>query len=63
MMMIRTSDTDFAATGLKVDSVIMLHRLVTFRAVDVIGQLGTLESNRQDEVKLKLKALFDLNKA
>ena len=62
MLLVQSADSDFGKTGLKVDSVIMLHRLVTFRAVDVIGQLGALETSRRDEVKKKLKALFDLEK-
>lgn len=54
---------DFAATGLRVPSVLRLHRLVTLTTTLIRRELGRLSSDLQREVDRKLAALFDLQAA
>ncbi len=51
---------DFAGTGLRVRSVLRLHRLVTVPAKVIQRQLGVLTPNLQTEVQQRLRALFGL---
>ena len=51
---------DFAATGLRVPSVIRLHRVVTLTSALIRRELGKLSSNLQRDVDQKLAALFGL---
>ncbi|HVM47492.1 MAG TPA: type II toxin-antitoxin system PemK/MazF family toxin [Candidatus Acidoferrum sp.] len=51
---------DFAATGLRVVSVLRLHRLVTLTTALIRRELGTLSQPWQAEVAQKLSALFGL---
>jgi mRNA interferase MazF len=51
---------DFAATGLRVPSVLRLHRLVTLTSALVRRELGQLSSDLQCEVDRKLSVLFAL---
>jgi mRNA interferase MazF len=52
---------DFTATGLRVPSVIRLHRMVTLTCALIRRELGQLPSYLQGDVDRKLAALFGLN--
>jgi mRNA interferase MazF len=51
---------DFAATGLRVPSVLRLHRLVTLTTALIRRELGQLSQDLQREVDRKLATLFAL---
>lgn len=57
---LRAADAAFAATGLKVDSAVRLHRLVTIPVYLIQRQLGVLPATYQRVAEAKIKALFDL---
>ncbi len=54
------SDADFVATGLKVSSMIRLHRLMTVTKSIILRELGELSISQQTEIENKLRKLFDL---
>ena len=54
------SDADFATTGLKVSSMIRLHRLMTVTKSIVQRELGELSATQQTEIDNKLRKLFNL---
>jgi len=51
---------DFGATGLRVASVLRLHRLVTLTTALIRRDMGKLSQAWQDEVDRKLAVLFGL---
>jgi len=51
---------DFGATGLRVASVLRLHRLVTLTTTLIRRDMGKLSQAWQDEVEQKLALLFQL---
>jgi mRNA interferase MazF len=51
---------DFAATGLRVPSMLRLHRLVTLTSAIIRRELGELSADLQREADRKLAALFGL---
>ncbi len=51
---------DFAATGLRVPSVLRLHRLVTLTSALIRRELGQLSPDLQRDADRKLAALFGL---
>ncbi|HMB93043.1 MAG TPA: type II toxin-antitoxin system PemK/MazF family toxin [Rhodothermales bacterium] len=51
---------DFKETGLKVTSVVRLHRLITVSASLIVRELGSLSSDQQTEVANRLRYLFAL---
>jgi mRNA interferase MazF len=53
---------DFGETGLRVASVLRLHRLVTLTTALIRREMGKLSRAWQDEVDQKLAVLFGLNK-
>ena len=64
-----TSDTDFvihanganfAQTGLKVSSTIRLHRLMTVSKAIIRRELGELSENEHEEIKNRLRKLFQI---
>jgi mRNA interferase MazF len=55
-----TTDPDFELTGLKLDSVIRLHRLVTIPTRLIQRQLGVLPDSYQSVLEQKLRTLFNL---
>lgn len=57
---IDTKDADFAKTGLKVSSMIRLHRLMTVSKSIILRELGELPKLMKPEIKRKLKDLFEL---
>ncbi|HWD19553.1 MAG TPA: type II toxin-antitoxin system PemK/MazF family toxin [Verrucomicrobiae bacterium] len=54
------SQKDFAATGLRVPSVLRLHRLITLTSMMIRRELGQLSPDWQRDVDRKLAALFGL---
>lgn len=59
-LQILTSDADFSYTGLKVDSAIRLHRLVTIPTYLVKKQLGDLPISYHRQLEQKIKTLFQV---
>ncbi|MEA3187065.1 MAG: mRNA interferase MazF [Chthoniobacter sp.] len=54
------SSADFAHTGLRVHSVLRLHRMVTVPARIIQRQLGVFTPNLQTGVQQRLRKLFSL---
>jgi mRNA interferase MazF len=59
-LLLEPSHKDFAATGLRVPSVLRLHRLVTLTSGMIRRELGGLSHDLQREVDRKLVMLFGL---
>jgi mRNA interferase MazF len=59
-IVIEPTQRDFAATGLRVPSVLRLHRLVTLTSAVIRRELGELSPDLQHDVDRKLVALFGL---
>jgi mRNA interferase MazF len=59
-ILLDASQKDFVATGLRVPSVLRLHRLVTLTSAIIRRELGQLSVDLQREVDRKLAALFGL---
>lgn len=59
-LLILASDPDFSQTGLKVNSAIRLHRLITIPTSIIRRQLGELPAKDRTETEKKLRKLFDL---
>ena len=59
-LLLDSSSADFARTGLRVRSVLRLHRMVTVPAKIIQRQLGIFPPNLQAEVQQRLRALFAL---
>lgn len=59
-IIIYKKDSDFSVTGLKVDSVIKLHRIVTIPKNLIRKQLGELSPELAFIVSDKLKSLFKI---
>lgn len=57
---IDSKDVDFAQTGLKGDSMVRLHRLMTSSKSIIKRQLGELSNNQQTEIENRLRKLFEL---
>lgn len=59
-LIIDASDSDFVATGLRVSSMLQLHRLMTATTAFVKRELGQLSPKMATEVDNRLRKLFDL---
>lgn len=59
-LVIDFSDADFPLTGLKVSSMIRLHRLMTISKSVIRRELGELPKNQQTEIEKRLRELFNL---
>ncbi len=57
---IEVTDSDFEATGLRVTSVLRLHRLTTLPMSLIQRELGSLSTSQQRQVTEKLNNLFNL---
>lgn len=57
---IPTTHSDFEQTGLKVDSAIRLHRLITLPSYIILRELGVVSPAIQAEITTRLRVLFDL---
>ena len=55
-----TTRPDFRATGLRVNSVLRLHRLITLSTKIIQRELGKLSPNLEHEVAEKISLLFFL---
>jgi mRNA interferase MazF len=55
-----TNHPDFRATGLRVNSVLRLHRLITLSTKIIQRELGRFSPNLEHEVAGKLALLFSL---
>ena len=55
-----SSDKDFHITGLRVDSALQLHRMMTVASNIIVRELGTLPESDQKKVEGKLKLLFGI---
>ena len=54
------TDSEFAATGLRVASTLRLHRLMTVTASVVLRELGSLAPSTQARMEQKRRRLFEL---
>ena len=59
-MIIKTTDTSFSKTGLKLNSIIKVNKIATLDKKVVLGELGELGSRHMTEVKLTLKVYLGL---
>ena len=57
---INVKDTDFVETGLRVSSMIRLHRLMTVSTSTIVRELGKLPASMKPKIEFKLKELFKL---
>lgn len=60
-LLVETTHSDFAATGLRVTSVLRLHRLVTLPVDMIQRELGQLSFALLKQVAERLLHLFELN--
>jgi PemK-like, MazF-like toxin of type II toxin-antitoxin system len=59
-VVLSANDPDFATTGLRLDSVLRLHRLVTLTAMIFQRELGFLPERILSQVEITINALFRL---
>ena len=59
-ILIASDDEDFETSGLKVSSVLRLHRMMTATTSIIRREMGQLSEAREEIVKKKLKGLFSL---
>ena len=59
-VVIDSGNPDFVMTGLKVPSVIRLHRITTVTASIIQRELGQLSPQIQEQLTVRLKTLFEL---
>ena len=59
-MLIAQNDDDFATSGLRVSSVLRLHKMMTAKSNFIRRELGQLSHEQQVIIEKKLKALFSL---
>jgi len=59
-IILRTTQPDFSSTGLRVDSVIRLHRVATIPINIIKRELGFLPENYINILKTKLRHLFEI---
>jgi mRNA interferase MazF len=57
-LLLAISDRDFGATGLRVTSVLRLHRLMTVTTSLILRQLGELSPRLREEGQRRLRSLF-----
>ena len=57
-LLLDPGSADFARTGLRVSSVLRLHRMLTVSAAIIRRQLGVLPENFQGQVQQRLRMLF-----
>lgn len=59
-LVLDAGDPDFAATGLRVPSMLQLHRLMTAKTSFIQRELGSLSPRLVSELESRLRELFDL---
>lgn len=60
-LVLDSSQPDYPLTGLRVSSVLRLHRMMTVGRSLLLRELGRLSPKTQDEVDDRLRKLFDLH--
>lgn len=60
-IILKKKDLHFNQTGLTVDSVIKLHKLVTLPTNSILRKLGSIDITTSKEIQKKLQTLFELN--
>jgi mRNA interferase MazF len=58
-LIIRNQSRDSVGTGLTVDSVIRLHKILTIPKSLIKRKLGTINNTIQAEIEMKIKQLFN----
>jgi mRNA interferase MazF len=58
-VLIRKQSKEFIGTGLAVDSVIRLHKMITIPKSIIKRQLGEISNSLQVEISAKIRLLFD----
>ena len=59
-LLLAVDDDGFDATGLRVASVVKLHRIITMTTPMILRELGDLSEIQQDAVRRKVATLFEL---
>jgi mRNA interferase MazF len=59
-VLINTENEGFTQTGLKINSVIILHKIVTISYSIIIKEMGFLPESFQPKINNKLKLIFNL---
>lgn len=59
-LLIDAADQDFKETGLKVSSIVRLHRLTTVSKSLIRREIGTISTKHQAQINEKLRQLFKL---
>lgn len=59
-IILRSEEEDFGQTRLRISSALRLHRMITVNTDLIRRELGQLSSRHQEEIKHKLRELFDL---
>jgi mRNA interferase MazF len=57
---INEQDTDFVQTGLKQNSLLVLHKLVTISTNIILKELGKLPLQYQNQINNNLKSIFNI---
>jgi len=59
-VLITKNDANFSKTGLKVDSVLKLDKIATVLKSLIVGELGELTEELQQEVNQKIKKMMEI---
>jgi len=59
-LVIKRNTDDWTGTGLTVDSVIRLHKMVTIPKFLITRKLGTINKRIKSELTIKIRQLFDI---
>jgi hypothetical protein len=57
-ILVDAGNSEFSSAGLRVSSLIRVHRIVSIRTKSIMRTLGILGPNLQHEVTLRIKLLF-----
>lgn len=60
-LLLNSSDADFTITGLRISSILRLHRLMTVTTELIRRELGELSTRMQGEIVNRLRKLFNTN--
>ena len=60
-LIMRQEDNEFTATGLRVDSVLKINRMVTITAKLLLRELGTVSGKYLQGIDKRLSDLFQIN--
>ncbi len=62
-LLIDSDDADFAETGLRVSSMVHVHRLMTVSTGLILRQLGNLSPHLREEMDKRIGLLFGVDRA